>query len=61
MFPLATEIPEIPEDYGHIVTALTHDEPYSMWRRGSMCLPWNTSPADMLRVDNTEHTQPIIL
>ncbi|MDE6842460.1 MAG: hypothetical protein K2J24_02945 [Muribaculaceae bacterium] len=42
------------------MTARTHDEPYSMWRRASMCLPWKTTPADMLRVYDTEHTQPIL-
>ena len=46
---------------GHPVTARTHDEPYSMWRRECSCLPWKTTPADMLRVNNTEHTQPILL
>ena len=58
--PLATEIAGIFEYYGHAVTARTHDEPYSMWRRASTCLPWKITPADMLRVDNTEHTQPVL-
>ena len=31
-----------------------------MWRRVSSCLPWEEAPADMFRVDNTEHTQPIL-
>lgn len=58
MLPLATEIAGIFEYYGHIVTARTHDEAYFMWRREPSCLPWKITPADMLRVDNTEHTQP---
>lgn len=33
---LATEIADIFENYGHAVTARTHDEPYSMWRRVSI-------------------------
>ena len=57
---LATEIVGIFEYYGHTVTARTTDEPYFMWRREPSCLPWKTTPADMLRVDNTEHTQPIL-
>ena len=58
---LAAEISEILEDYGHTVTARTHDVPYSMWRRGSMCLPWKIVPAILLRVDDTEHSKPILL
>ena len=42
------------------IIVYTHDEPYSMWRRASTCLPWRTIPADMPRVDNTEHTKPIL-
>ncbi len=44
---LAAEISEIPEDYGHIVTARTHDEPYSMWRRGSMLPSPRISPTQV--------------
>ncbi|MBD5357730.1 MAG: hypothetical protein HDR88_12115 [Bacteroides sp.] len=51
---------EISEYYGHSVTARTHDEPYSMWRRVSTYLLCKIIPADMLRADNTEHTQPIL-
>lgn len=47
---LATEIAEIYESYGHIVTARIHEEPYSIWCRGASCLPWKMTPADMLRV-----------
>ena len=54
------EQPKDFEYYGHTVTARTHDEPYTLWCRASTCLPWKTTPADMLRVDNTEHTQPSI-
>ena len=57
---LATEKAEISEYYGHTASARTHDKPYFMWRRTSMCLPWKIKLADMLRVDNTEHTQPIL-
>ena len=42
------------------MTARTHDEPYFMWRREPSCLLWEITSADMLRVDNTEHTQPIL-
>ncbi len=31
-----------------------------MWRLESSCLLRNITPAVMLRVDNTEHTQPIL-
>lgn len=58
---LATEIAVVIENYGHLVTAQTHDEPYSMWRRVSMCLPWRITPAVMLRVDDTDHSQPIVM
>lgn len=57
---LATEIAGIFEYFGHTVTAWTHDQPYSMWRRASMCQLWKITPAYRLRVDNTEHTQPIL-
>ena len=50
---------ELSEYHGHTVTARTHDEPYFMWRRVSTCLPQYALPPAMLRVDNTEHTQPI--
>ncbi len=58
---LATEIAGVLENYGHTVSAQPHDEPYSMWRRGSMCLLWKINRLGMLRVANTEHAQPIIL
>lgn len=54
------EQPKDFEYYVHTVTARTHDEPYSMWCRESTSLPWKTTPADMLHVNNTEHTQPIL-
>ena len=32
-----------------------------MWHRASTCLTWKTTSAEMLRVYDTEHTQPILL
>ena len=38
-----------------VVTARTHDEPYSMWCRKLSCLLWEITPADMLSSYNTGH------
>jgi len=43
-----------------VVTAQTPDEPYSMQCRESSCLLWKNTPADMLRVYDTVHIQPIL-
>ncbi|MBD5357725.1 MAG: hypothetical protein HDR88_12090 [Bacteroides sp.] len=57
---LATETAGVYEYFCFAVTARTHDKPYYLWRRKPSCLLWEIIPADMLRVDYTEHTQPIL-
>ena len=48
------------EHNGHTVTARTQDEPYYMWHGEPSSLPWKTTQAGKLHVDNTVHTQPIL-
>ena len=41
------------------MTAHAPDEPYSMWRRDAVCLPWETEPAILLRVVTPSKYMPI--
>ena len=49
------------DNIGFAVTAHTPDEPYSMWRRDAVCLPWKTGPAILLRVSTPSKYMPIIV
>ena len=43
------------------MTAHTPDEPYSMWRRDAVRLPWKTVPAILLRVSHRASSADYIM